>query len=150
MPHALANDALVKSVLCDESNTSDLATADEGEEIDPLDAFMMGNNAAGAVQQQQRPLVKPDPDTKAGPSNRPPLAGGVPAMNGKAKRAPARRGKRSMYDTDSSSSEDEEEEEVSDDEDDEVCFATGLLHCMSSGFIQGWRHVPTRMRAPAS
>lgn len=94
--------------------------AEEEDEIDPLDAFMMGNNAAGAVQQQQS--MKPDPDSKAGVLNRPPLAGG-PAMNGKVKRAPARRGKRSMYDTDSSSDEDDEDEEdkeQSDDEDDEV------------------------------
>ena len=85
---------------------------------------MMGNNAASAVQQQQS--MKPDPDSKAGVSNRPPLAGG-PAMNGKVKRAPARRGKRSMYDTDSSSEEDDEDEddkEQSDDEDDEVWLST--------------------------
>ena len=82
---------------------------------------MMGNNAAGGVQQQQS-LVKPDPDSQAGVSNRAPLAGG-PAVNGKTKRAPARRGKRSMYDTDSSSEEeddDEDDKEQSDDEDDEV------------------------------
>ena len=90
---------------------------DEGE-IDPLDAFMMGNNAAGAVQQQTH--VKPYPDSKPPgvPPSRPPLAGG-PVLNGKVKRAPVRRGKRSMYDT-SSSSEEEEEEEQSDEEDDEV------------------------------
>ncbi len=88
---------------------------------------MMGNNAAGAVQQQQ-PGVKHDPDSKPGILNRPPLAGG-PAVNGKVKRAPARRGKRSMYDTSSSSEEDEEEEEEqSDDEDDEVCL---LLPCIA-------------------
>ena len=93
--------------------------AEEEDEIDPLDAFMMGNNAAGAAQQQT--AVKPDPDSKApgGPPSRTPLAGG-PAVNGKAKRAPARRGKRSMYDTDSSSEEEDEEELSDDDEDDEV------------------------------
>ena len=82
---------------------------------------MLGNNAAGAAQQQQ-PDVKPDPDAKpagGGPS-RPPLAGG-PAVNGKMKRAPVRRGKRSMYDTSSSSEEEEEEEDSSGEEDDEVC-----------------------------
>ena len=97
------------------------AHAEEEDEIDPLDAFMMGNNAAGGVQQQQQqPVIKPDPDFKGAPPSRPPLAGG-PAVNGKVKRAPARRGKRTRYDT-SSSSEDEEEdeEEASDDEDDEV------------------------------
>lgn len=79
---------------------------------------MMGNNAAGAVQQLTH--VKPDPDSKTPgvPPSRTPLAGG-PVMNGKVKRAPVRRGKRSMYDT-SSSSEEEEEEEQSDEEDDEV------------------------------
>ncbi len=88
----------------------------------------MGNNAAGAVQQQQS--TKPDPDSKPGVSNRAPLAGG-PAMNGKVKRAPARRGKRSMYDTDSSSEEDDEDEEdkeQSDDEDDEVQLSTHQSH----------------------
>lgn len=83
---------------------------------------MMGNNAAGAVQQQQS--MKPDPDSKAGVTNRPPLAGG-PAMNGKVKRAPARRGKRSMYDSSSEEDdEDEDDKEQSDDEDDEVRLST--------------------------
>ena len=99
---------------------------EEEDEIDPLDAFMLGNNAAGAAQQQQA-AVKPDPDSKATgvPPSRPPLAGG-PAVNGKVKRAPVRRGKRSMYDT-SSSSEEEEEEEQSDEEDDEVCVTSASL-----------------------
>lgn len=97
-----------------------LLSAAEEDEIDPLDAFMLGNNAAGAAQQQTVDFkseegVKPP----GGPLNRTPLAGG-PAVNGKVKKAPVRRGKRSMYDT-SSSSEDEEEEEESDEEDDEVC-----------------------------
>lgn len=110
------NDAKVAPIKAEEQ----AAVQEEEDEIDPLDAFMMGNNAAGAVQQQAS--LKPDPDSKAGASNRPPLAGG-PAMNGKVKRAPARRGKRSMYDTDSSSEEDDEDEEdkePSDDEDDEA------------------------------
>lgn len=109
------NDAQVEPVKMEE----DAAAPQEEEEIDPLDAFMMGNNAAGGVQQQQ-PVIKPDPDSRGAPPSRPPLAGG-PAVNGKVKRAPARRGKRTRYDT-SSSSEDEEEdeEEVSDDEDDEA------------------------------
>ncbi|KAL3155377.1 hypothetical protein ABBQ38_010937 [Trebouxia sp. C0009 RCD-2024] len=96
-----------------------LLSAAEEDEIDPLDAFMLGNNAAGAAQQQTVDFkseegVKPP----GGPLNRTPLAGG-PAVNGKVKKAPVRRGKRSMYDT-SSSSEDEEEEEESDEEDDEA------------------------------
>ena len=99
---------------------------EEEDEIDPLDAFMLGNNAAGAAQQQQA-AVKPDPDSKAtgGPPSRIPLAGG-PAVNGKVKRVPVRRGKRSMYDT-SSSSEEEEEGEQSDEEDDEVCVTSASL-----------------------
>ena len=99
---------------------------------------MLGNNAAGAAQQQSD--LKPDPDAKApgGPPSRPPLAGG-PAVNGKVKRAPVRRGKRSMYDT-SSSSEEEEEEEQSDEEDDEVrkppCHLqhTHLLNAVRRGY----------------
>ena len=103
---------------------------EEEDEIDPLDAFMLGNNATGAAQQQQAD-VKPDPDSKAaaGPPSRPPLAGG-PAVNGKVKRAPVRRGKRSMYDT-SSSSEEEEEEEQSDEEDDEVCITCATMSFFS-------------------
>lgn len=99
-----------------------LFAAEEEDEIDPLDAFMLGNNAAGAAQQNTN--VQSDVDVKppVGPPIRPPLAGG-PAMNGKVKKTPVRRGKRSMYDT-SSSSEDEEEEEESDEEDDEVCRCT--------------------------
>lgn len=99
---------------------------EEEDEIDPLDAFMLGNNAAGAAQQQQAD-VKPDPEFKAAgvPPSKPPLAGG-PAVNGKVKRAPVRRGKRSMYDT-SSSSEEEEEEEQSDEEDDEVCITLSFF-----------------------
>lgn len=100
--------------------TEDTAAApkEEEDEIDPLDAFMLGNNAAGAAQQNTN--VQSDVDVKppVGPPIRPPLAGG-PAMNGKVKKTPVRRGKRSMYDT-SSSSEDEEEEEESDEEDDEA------------------------------
>lgn len=97
-----------------------LSAAEEEDEIDPLDAFMLGNNAAGAAQQQTTD-VKSEVDVKppGGPPSRTPLAGG-PAVNGKVKKAPVKRGKRSMYDT-SSSSEDEEEEEESDEEDDEVC-----------------------------
>ena len=103
-----------------QSKCSSLFAAEEEDEIDPLDAFMLGNNAAGAAQQQATD-VKSEVDVKppGGLPSRPPLAGG-PAANGKVKKAPARRGKRSMYDT-SSSSEDEEDEEESDEEDDEVC-----------------------------
>ncbi len=93
--------------------------AEEEDEIDPLDAFMLGNNAAGAAQQQSDVKSEADVKPPGGPPSRTPLAGG-PAVNGKVKKAPVRRGKRSMYDT-SSSSEDEEEEEESDEEDDEVC-----------------------------
>ena len=111
-----------------------LSCTEEEDEIDPLDAFMMGNNAAGATQQQQ-PVVKSDPDPQAGPSSRPPLAGG-PAVNGKANRAPARRGKRSMYDTDSSEEEeDEDEEEQSDEEDDEVGLVNTDARTLSPGML---------------